>query len=416
MDTVTRRLFLKASGVVGATALATGGAAWGLTELLGTAGSDAVDADAEKLVIVTLYGGNDGLNTVVPASDPIYHRLRPGLAYAPEQVLPLDTQLGLSPVLTGLKKVWDEGRLAIVRGVGYPQPDRSHFRSMDIWQTGSPGRPVSTGWVGRWLDGTQARPEAAVSFEPVLPPLLAGAHRTGACVSVSGLQLPAGIGKATISQLGAASPGEPDMQARAATAFRDLLEVEHVVREASAAPASAEPTQLQNAGTATGGQSALGMQLALVARCVEAGVPTRIYSVSLGGFDTHAQELGSQERLLQQLDEALSAFAERMAGTARGRRVTIVVYSEFGRRVHGNSSEGTDHGTAGPMFLLGDRIAGGMYGDQPSLASLDDGDLKASTDFRDVFATLLEGVLGADGPRYLEGYKGKRLPFLKAAA
>src|SRR5262245_24001109 len=142
MDAVTRRMFLKASGVVGAAALATGGAAWGLTELLGTANLDAADADAEKLVIVTLYGGNDGLNTVVPAGDPIYHQLRPGLAYAPERVLPLDAELGLNPYLTGLKKVWDEGRLAVIRGVGYPQPDRSHFRSMDIWQTGSPGKPV----------------------------------------------------------------------------------------------------------------------------------------------------------------------------------------------------------------------------------------------------------------------------------
>ena len=167
--------------------------------------------------------------------------------------------------------------------------------------------------------------------------------------------------------------------------------------------------------TATGGGNSLAAQLALVSRCVEAGVPTRVYSVSLGGFDTHANERAGQESLLKQLDEALSGFMDRLARTRAGRRVSVVVYSEFGRRVRANASDGTDHGTAGPLFVLGPDIAGGLYGEQPSLIDLDNGDLKATTDFRDVFGTLLGSVLQAEPARYLNGYQAKPLPFVRTA-
>jgi len=218
MDPITRRRFLVASGVVGASALAAGAGALGLAELLGTASREPRGPLQRTLVLVTLYGGNDGLNTVIPYADPAYHATRPELAYPGEQVLHLDDRLGLNPMLPGLKRLWDSGRLAIVLGAGYPKPDHSHFRSMDIWQTGSPGRPLHTGWIGRWLDGTRAPAEAAVSLEPVLPPLLAGETRTGACVNVGGPARPAGIGTDVIAALGRGEPGEPELQARAALA------------------------------------------------------------------------------------------------------------------------------------------------------------------------------------------------------
>src|SRR6266508_2342439 len=288
MDALTRRRFLVASGVVGASALAAGAGALGLAELLGTA-SDNPSAGGRKLVLVTLYGGNDGLNTVIPYADKAYHAVRPELAYAAERVLHLNDTLGLNPVLPGLRRLWDAKRLAIILGVGYPKPDRSHFRSMDIWQTASPAKPVHTGWVGRWLDGTNAPPEAAVSFEPVLPPVLAGETRAGACVSFHGLTLPAGISSDMVAALGRAEPGEPAMQARAALSYADLHRVDRLLREgqhgASPVGMSDEP---ESSATATGGQSALASQLSFVVRCVEAGVPTQVYSVSLGGFDTHA--------------------------------------------------------------------------------------------------------------------------------
>ncbi|MEO3924799.1 DUF1501 domain-containing protein [Micromonosporaceae bacterium B7E4] len=413
MDALTRRRFLLASGVVGAGALATTGAALGLAELLEKSSSQAAPADpGRKLVLVTLYGGNDGLNTVIPYADRRYHGLRPELAYPAEKVLPLDDALGLNPKLRGLKRLWDAKRLAVVLGVGYPKPDRSHFRSMDIWQTASPGVPIYSGWVGRWLDGTKATPETAVSFEPVLPPLLAGETRAGACVSLGGLKLPPGIDTGLVGALGGPQQGEPAMQARAAASYADLLRVEHLVRHSrETAQAESGPT---GPATGTGGSSALAAQLALVARCVEADVPTRVYSVSLGGFDTHAGEIVGHEMLLTQLDEALTSFVERMAQTEAGRQVTVAVYSEFGRRVRANASDGTDHGTAGPVLVLGGQVTGGLYGEQPSLTDLDDGDLKATVDFRQVFGTLLGSVLGADPARYLEGYQVTPLPFLPA--
>ena len=159
-------------------------------------------------------------------------------------------------------------------------------------------------------------------------------------------------------------------------------------------------------GASAGGGSQLGAQLELVAGLVEAGVPTRAYSVSLGGFDTHADERGTQQRLLTELDGALTPFMQRMRKSDRGRQVVVLVYSEFGRRVSANGSDGTDHGTAGPLFVIGDKVQGGFYGEQPSLTDLSNGDLKATTDFRDVYATVLRDVLDADAGRILDGHTG----------
>lgn len=417
MDALTRRRFLIASGVAGAGALGAGGT-MGLAELLRTASKDHPRPSGNKvttLVLITLYGGNDGLNTVIPYADSAYHSMRPELAYDPETVLHLDDSLGLNPKMPGLKHLWDDKRLAVILGVGYPKPDRSHFRSMDIWQTASPVTPVHTGWVGRWLDATNAAPEAAVSFEPVLPPVLAGTLHSGACVSIRGLVLPRGINADLVARLGRRDVHEPDLQARAAVGYADLLRVERLVREAehmSGEPLASDEQILP--ATATGGAATLAPQLELVARCVEAGVPTRVYSVSLGGFDTHAEEVAGHERLLKHLDEALTAFVSRMAKTDAGQRVAVMVYSEFGRRVRANASDGTDHGTAGPVLVLGPRVAGGFYGEQPSLRDLDDGDLKATMDFRDVYAAALGSVLDVDPARYLDGYKGRPLPVFPA--
>ncbi|MEV4513521.1 DUF1501 domain-containing protein [Dactylosporangium sp. NPDC049525] len=399
MDTVTRRKFLITSGVVGGAALAAGGA-WTLRDVLDTTTWDDRPGDAKTLVLVTLYGGNDGLANVIPFAEKGYREARNELAYTAEEVIRLDDTVGLNPALTGFKRMYDAKKLAIVRGVGYPKPDHSHFRSMDIWQTAQPDRPGNTGWLGRWLDTFGGDPRHAVSFEPVLPPLLAGATSAGAAVPVTGLALPNGVRTATLEQFGAASAGEPPLQARAARAFADLVSVDSLIHSADDDPADADD---EGGGTGTGGRSDLKAQLDLVARCVEANVATRVFSVSLGGFDLHAEERGSQESLLKRLDEALTGFAERMAKTEAGRKVVVAVYSEFGRRVAANGSDGTDHGTASNMFLLGSPVVGGLYGEQPSLSDLDNGDLKFTTDFRSVYATLLKDVLDAD-PQQILGY------------
>ncbi|SCF01493.1 DUF1501 domain-containing protein [Micromonospora mirobrigensis] len=408
MDILTRRRFLVASGVVGATALAAGAAAYRLDDLLDTAGDR--DPQAKTLVLVTLYGGNDGLNTVIPYADPAYRDARPELAYPAEAVKRLDDEFGLNPALTGLHRLYGEGRLAVVRGVGYPKPDRSHFRSMDIWHTAQPERPGTTGWLGRWLDHVGADPRLAVSFEPALPPLLAGEHGAGASVPVAGGKAARGLADQTLAAFAATASGESAARARAAACFADLRSVDEMIRQVRDADAAEEQDSDEEAApaTATGGaRTPLDAQLDLVAQCVEAQVSTRVFSVSLGGFDTHADEKQLQEVLLGQLDRALSRFADRMARTDAGRKVVVAVYSEFGRRVRANGSDGTDHGTASNLLLLGTAVRGGLHGAPPSLTDLDDGDLRFTTDFRDVYATLLDEVLDTDAGAVLAGWRGR---------
>jgi uncharacterized protein (DUF1501 family) len=246
-----------------------------------------------------------------------------------------------------------------------------------------------------------------VSFEPVLPPLLAGAKSAGATVPGGDVKLPASVTPALLEQLGIASEGESPALARASACFADLVRVQDLMADVQVDDADAD----ENA-TATGGAAPpLDQQLALVAKCVEAGASTRVFSVSLGGFDLHADEKSAQETVLAKLDKPLSAFLERMAGKG----VVVAVYSEFGRRVRANASEGTDHGTASNVLLAeaplrgpgGSVIPGGMYGEAPSLTDLDDGDLKYTVDFRDVYALLLHDVLGTDPAPVLNGWTGR---------
>jgi len=279
MNTLTRRRFLALSGVTAAGALAAGATQTDWHSLLTAAVKTPLSPGAGVLVVVTLYGGNDGLNTVVPAADAAYQSARPNLAYQPHEVLDLGEGLGLNPGMGGLKGLWDSKKLAIVRGVGYPVPDRSHFRSMSIWQTASPQTSASTGWLGRYLDAAGGDPLLAVSVEPVLPPLLAGKSTAAASLPVGGLRLPAGALGAALAALGGPQAGEGALQARVASSITDLRNAVRVLGGA-VHPASA----------AGGRAGVLAAQLDLVGGLVEAGVPTRVYSVSLGGFDTHADE------------------------------------------------------------------------------------------------------------------------------
>jgi uncharacterized protein (DUF1501 family) len=405
VDKITRRRFLLFSGVAAAGALGVGASQVNWSDLLTAAQQNPLRPGQGVLVVCTLYGGNDGLNTVVPAGDPAYQKARAELAYQPREVLDLGDGLGLNPGMTGLKSLWDSHRLAIVRGVGYPQPDHSHFRSMAIWQTASPETSVPTGWLGRWLDATGAdSPDnalRAVSVEPVLPPLLAGEHTAAVSLPVNGLKMPTGRLGEAFAALGQPQAGENPLSARAAGSVVDLQDAVRVLGGAvhNDQPLTSTPTPAS--------KGALAAQLGVVAELVEAGVPTRVYSVSLGSFDTHADERGAQQQLLTEVDGAVAAFVQRMQRSLRGQQVVVLVYSEFGRRVLANASQGTDHGTAGPVFLLGSGVRGGFYGEEPSLTDLDDGDLKESTDFRSIYATMLAKVLDTDPGRVLGNYTGR---------
>lgn len=404
MDTLSRRRFLQLSGaaIVGASA-----PVLSISQIVQAAQSRPLPIGTPIVVIITLYGGNDGLNTVIPYQDSTYLQARPDISYAPSDVLPLDKDLALNGSMAGMKNLWDQKKLAIIRGVGYPQSDRSHFTSMAIWQSGSPTNQLSSGWIGRWIDTQPRDPMLAISLGSVLPPLMAGTIRSGSALPLGGIVVPTGALALDCMRLSAPAASDTKLLATAATSLRDLFDLSSNVTpvlKLPAPPATDLPTS--NGGSA-GGSSDLQQQLDLVAKLIAVGAPTRVWSVSLGGFDTHANEKGAQSVLLGNVSDSISRFLSQMRSTNRGADVTVMAYSEFGRRVHGNASQGTDHGTSGPVFLAGDKIAGGFYGDQPSLTSLVDGDLAVTSDFRDIYATVLESLLKSPVDQVLGSWKGR---------
>ncbi len=283
--------------------------------------------------------------------------------------------------MRGLAQLWSERKLAIVRGVSYPQPDHSHFRSMDIWQTASPAEPVSTGWIGRWLDATGDDPLRAVNIGAVLPPLAVGEKCTAAALSASATPKSEERFAATMDAPGADDPNDTPAMSAMCAAYRAARTTDTTLAPVKASEKDHNP---------------LAGQLAMVTKAVRAGVPSRVYMVQLGGFDTHADERETQQRLLQTFDEAVAAFLRDMATDRYGKNVVVLAYSEFGRRVAANASQGIDHGTAGPVFVAETSVKGGFYGEEPSLTDLDNGDLKPTMDFRDVYYDLLTHTIGTD--------------------
>ena len=410
MNITTRRRFLVASGTAGVAAAAVAGGFVSWPELQRKAAASPLPTGTPILVIVTLYGGNDGLGAVIPYADPAYNPARPDFAYTAAEVHQLGDGLGLNPAMTGMAGLWAKKQLAIVRGVGYPDPDHSHFRSMDIWQTASPSAPVNTGWIGRWLDLSGDDPTRAVNIGSVLPPLAVGAKGAAAALPLGrSAQLPAALGNA-FTGLGKPDAADTPFQAMVATSYCSERRV-----DATFSPIVDNPVPEDHEGSpggTAGGQLGLAAQFDMVARCVGAGVPTTVYTVSLGGFDTHANEKGTQQTQLGLLDSALTGFLTKMSTVPRGRDVVVMAYSEFGRRVGANASNGTDHGTAGPMFVAGAPVRGGFYGEQPSLTDLDDGDMKSSVDFRTVYAELLTKVVKTDPQAILGSSTAAPLGFL----
>ena len=407
MNTVTRRRFLLASGTAGLAAVTTKVTFAGLQQraIAGT----PLPADAPILVILTLYGGNDGLSAVIPYGDPAYRSARPDLAYNEADVHLLGDGLGLNPAMKGMAQLWSQHQLAIVRGVGYPKPDHSHFRSMDIWQTASPAAPINTGWIGRWLDATGDDPVRAVNIGAVLPPLAVGARGAAAALPLGRPSaLPADLG-AAFTGLGRADSADTPIQALVAASYCSERTVDATF--STIVHGAADDSDDDSPAGSAGGQSGLAAQFDMVARCIAANVPTTVYTVSLGGFDTHANEKATQQTQLATLDAALSGFLGKLAGTPRGKDVVVLAYSEFGRRVGANASSGTDHGTAGPAFVAGIGVKGGFYGEQPSLTDLVDADLKSTVDFRTIYAELLTKVVKTD-PEQILGPTAAPLGFL----
>jgi uncharacterized protein (DUF1501 family) len=378
-----------------------------------------VDPD-NVLIVIQMGGGNDGLNTVVPYSDDDYYRVRPVIGIAQTDVLKIDDRIGLNPVMAPLDDLFKEGKVAIVQGVGYPNPNRSHFEATQIWETASPENPVSYGWLGRYLDrvvpalkiGAAKPPDPPQGSDPgeiftgvtlgdTVPAAMIAQHvDVPAIGALNTFGYNSGKDSASKTTAGTlydgARPGQSPYLALIETTARNAMHGGDVLR--------AKIASFQNAVTYP--NDPFSAQLKLAAQIVGAGVGTRIVFVSIGSFDTHAGQRAQQDRLLGYLATGLHAFYSDLAAHQLQDRVLAMTFSEFGRRVAQNASNGTDHGTAMPLFIVGGKVKGGVYGDHPSLTDLDNGDLKYATDFRSVYATVLERWLGHDPSDVIAGNFG----------
>jgi uncharacterized protein (DUF1501 family) len=337
------------------------------------------------LLLVELKGGNDGLNTVIPYADPLYRALRPDIGLAREKVLQLDEHVGLHGKLEPLMEAWRARDLAIVQGIGYPDPNRSHFRSIEIWDTASSsGQTLGVGWVARALSHA-ALPRAAgvdgVVIDTNALPLMGPALRTIVMQDAEAfLRQPTAPTKGPVDD-----GGNP--------ALRHLLAVQREVNAAAAglrAKLQAAPDPARDYAE----EGPFGQQLDLATRLIAGGVPVTAVKIALAGFDTHAKQAPTHEALLAALARGLATFRHNMIAAGRWDGVLVLTYSEFGRRARQNASHGTDHGTAAPHFVLGGRVKGGLLGRQPSLADLQDGDLRHTVDFRDVYSAVARGCWG----------------------
>jgi uncharacterized protein (DUF1501 family) len=360
--------------------------------------------DKRVLVIIQLSGGNDGLNTVIPFTQDKYYKARPTLGIAKNKILKINDSLGFHPAMTAFKGLYDSGELAIVQGVGYPNPDRSHFRSMEIWQSGIVEGFESTGWVGRTFDHTcgnahlhkegnksaattKPSPTLAVSIGETLNPALIGKSSIGVALndperywemtrvaSDESLRSENGTGKANSTI---------DFLRR--TAMNAELSAEQIRRSVR---------KVQSKSNYPANQFAQGLKL--IAAMIAGGMDTQVYYTSLGGFDTHANQVGGHERLLRTLSDGIGAFQKDLQALGQSDRVLGFTFSEFGRRVAENGSRGTDHGQASQMFAFGKNVKAGILGEHPSLEKLNRGDLNFNIDFRQVYATVMDGWLKAD--------------------
>jgi uncharacterized protein (DUF1501 family) len=369
--------------------------------------------DANILVVLQMAGGNDGINTVVPFTNDFYHKARPTLGLKADNILKLSDTIGLHGAMKGFKELFDAGQLSVIQGVGYPNPNRSHFRSTEIWQTASDSDRVEKyGWLGRYFDNAcaGADPAVGVTIGNQLPQAFFAAKPKGIVFNNPQNYRFMANGAATeesykkLNELEMSSPlpddnsggsiamlpaGMPMTGGRAVDFIsRTALDAQHSSDEVRAIAA-----RVQNQAEYPASQ--LGTSLKLVAKLIGGGLPTRIYYVSQGGYDTHTNQLGSQQRLLGDLAESVKSFTADLKAQGNMGRVLVMTFSEFGRRVSENANGGTDHGAAAPMFVIGNKVKAGLLGHYPSLAPADlfQGDVKYNVDFRSVYAGVLESWL-----------------------
>ena len=406
---VTRRDFLKsglaaaASGIIVPPILAKG---------VFAATADGIHND-HVLVVLQLGGGNDGLNTVIPYADPAYGNARPGIGIRPDQVLHLDAHVGLNPVMPNLKSLYDDGKLAVVQGVGYDNPTYSHFEGLYVWEHADPKRQATDGWLGKLLGGqldSQGHPLAGCALGQASTPSEMRANNAVVSViqSVDTYKVQGGAGREVAAPaLYRQTPGIYGalFDQALSTAESGIK----ILQGATYTPA----VSYVNQKTVYGSKNSLADSLQLTAQMIVTEPSVKLCHVVLGGFDTHQDEDQRQAALLSYVDGAVSAFIKDLEAHNVADRVVLMTWSEFGRRVHENGSRGTDHGAAAPVFIAGAPVKGGVYGDPPSLTStIDGGNLKYTTDFRSVYQTLIRDWLQADAASVL-GATFPELPVLR---
>jgi len=412
---LNRRDFL-ARSLKASTLLAVGPAVPGF---LARTAAAAEPGKESVLVVIELNGGNDGLNTVVPFADDLYHKSRPTLRLGRGEIIRVNDQIGINTALMSLQGLLNSGSLGIVQGVGYPNPDRSHFESMDIWQSADPTRQTGTGWLGRTvpsLDNQKAGVPALQIGPDRLPLALQGA--SGGVVSLN-QKVPYELHlgdvdarkqprKKLIEDLAkpanAAAPGDDlvdFVRRRQVQTYATLDRLKEVL----------DAYTKEDKNRASNGLMA---KMDLIARLITQGFGTRIFYVSLEGFDTHARQADSHGDLLRELSQSIDHLFSKLKEGQHDQRVVLMTFSEFGRRVKENGSRGTDHGAGSCMFVAGPAVAGGPIGNHPKLDDLDSGDLKHAIDFRRVYATILDQWLGCDSQSVLAG-KFDHVPLFKKA-
>jgi uncharacterized protein (DUF1501 family) len=395
---MNRRDFLKTSSLV-----ALGSSVPGFLSKTAAVAQTSTQPGARDtiLVVVQMTGGNDGLNTVIPFRDDAYRRARPTLQQPAGQIHRINDDIGLHPATNGLSGLLQDNALCVVQGVGYPNPSQSHFRSMDIWQAASTARNTPDGWIGRALRGLRGGDS---SFH------LAG-NNESAPLALTGarVQVPS-IRTLEDFQLRVEASGNADRRQQrsliesVATSASQTGLLDFVRR--TAVDTYATSRRLQEIGRnyqprVPYPNSALGNHLRLAAQLIDAGLGARLFYVTIDGFDTHANQAFAHSNLLRQVSEAMSAFFRHMAARGQRYRILMMTFSEFGRRVHENGRQGTDHGAAAPMILVGGKVKTGLVGRHPSLTELDAGNLRHHTDFRQVYAAILDRWLGVSSRQVL---------------
>ena len=378
-------------------------------------------AQGRTLIVVQMAGGNDGLNTIVPYSDSAYYQARPSLAIPQSQVLALNDRLGMHPALKALQPMWQQGKLAVVEGVGYPNPNLSHFASMDIWQTLDLNGQGAQGWLGKFVAGMvdkDGHPFQSLAVGTTLP------------VALKSLSADVPVVADPSSYRLLPDPGEAQQTSLAEARVQALLKLYNTYPTSAPYAALLDATaqhavqgsktlhdvvsQYKAAAQYPSTSFAKGLQV--LAEVIVQGLGLRVGYVTLGGFDTHSEQADTQTKLLTDLAEGLAAFYADLSAHNAADNVVVMTWSEFGRRVEENASQGTDHGTAAPLFVLGNSVQGDVYGEPPDLSRLDNfGNLVFTTDFRSVYATVLDRWLGAPAEAVLGGSFGDQ-GFLPSAS